>query len=406
MLKCGLLGKKLGHSYSPQIHGMLADYEYLLYEKSEEELEDFVKNGSWRGLNVTIPYKKDVLPFCNSLSETAAATGSVNTLTKDENGLIRGDNTDVYGFTSLVWKSGIVVGGKKTLVLGNGGAAASVVHALKKMGADVTVISRRGEDNYENISRHSDAQVIVNTTPVGMYPGNGTSPLSLDIFPELTGVLDIIYNPARTALLLQAEKRGIRCENGLYMLVAQAKKSSEAFTGERIPDDRIESVTENLAFQMSNLVLIGMPGSGKSTIAKALSEMTGRAVVDTDEEVVEAAEMSIPEIMERFGQEDFRNRETEAIREAGKQSGVIISTGGGCVLFERNKDLLRQNGRIFWIQRDTDLLARRGRPLSKGADLDAMYKEREPYYRDFADAEILNDTTQVDAAVRVLSSMQ
>lgn len=247
MIKCGLLGEKLGHSYSPQIHGMLGGYEYQLFEVERDNLAAFLKSSEWSGLNVTIPYKKLVIPYLDSLSETAQTTGSVNTIIRKEDGTLFGDNTDVYGFMLMVSHSGIKLENKKTLVLGSGGASAAVVAALKKLGAKPVVISRSGVDNYDNIDRNSDAEAIVNTTPVGMYPNVGVSPLDISIFHGLTGVLDVIYNPARTELLLQAEKKGIPTENGLYMLVAQAKRSSELFTGRMIEASEIDRIYHILA---------------------------------------------------------------------------------------------------------------------------------------------------------------
>lgn len=390
MLRCGLLGKKLGHSYSPAIHAMLADYSYDLFEKTEEELPGFLKNGAWDGLNVTIPYKKTVVPYCAELSATAKKTGSVNTLVRRPDGTLFGDNTDAPGFAALVRKNRFAVAGKKVLVLGSGGAHSAVCAALTEMNAAPVVISRRGENNYENLSRHEDAAVIVNTTPVGMYPDNLKSPLDLRAFPAIEAVIDIIYNPALTGLLLQAEELGIKHANGLYMLAAQAKISSERFTGETIDESVIDGITDHLSSSMKNLVLIGMPGSGKTTAASALSQKTGRPLFDSDEEIVKRAGMSIPEIFEKFGEERFRELETEVLTELGKASGTIISTGGGCVTKERNYPLLHQNGTILWIQRPIEDLPREGRPLSAG-NLREMYEHRKPMYEKFSDFVVVND---------------
>ena len=278
MIKCGLLGEKLPHSYSPQIHSLLGEYEYLLYEKREDELEAFIKSKEWDGLNVTIPYKKDVIKYLDSLGDTALKAGSVNTVVRRSDGTLYGDNTDVYGFIKMVEHSGISVEGKKVLVLGSGGASVAVVTALKQLNALPVIISRRGEDNYNNLEKHYDAEVIVNTTPVGMYPNVGNSPVEPEQFPHLKGVLDVIYNPSLTELLLKAQRLGIKVENGLYMLVAQAKKSSEIFTGNTINDDVIDRIYNKLNGNMKNIVLIGMPGVGKSTIAGELAAITGRTV--------------------------------------------------------------------------------------------------------------------------------
>ena len=393
MLKCGLLGEKLGHSYSPQIHSMLADYEYKLFEKSPEELESFLISGDFDGINVTIPYKKAVMPYCAELSDTAKQIGSVNTIVRRSDGSLFGDNTDAFGFENLILHKGIEVKGKKALVLGTGGASVTAQAVLRKLGASVVVISRKGENNYDNIAKHSDAQIIANTTPVGMYPNNGKAAVDLSLFHGLCGVLDVVYNPARTALLMQAERLGIPCAGGLYMLVSQAKRSSELFTGAPIDDSEIDRIGRVLSRDMENIVLIGMPGSGKTTVARLLSEKTGRKVLDIDEMIVERAGMSIPEIFAQGGEAGFRKLETELISDAGKGSGAIIATGGGCVTVDRNYALLHQNGVIVWLQRNTDSLPRDGRPLSATADLHEMYRRRVPLYEAFADITADNNGT-------------
>lgn len=392
MLKCGLLGEKLGHSYSPQIHSMLADYEYKLFEKSPEELEDFLKSGEFDGLNVTIPYKKSVMPYCAELSPTAAQIGSVNTIVRRSDGSLYGDNTDAFGFENLIVHNGIEVKGKKALVLGTGGASVTAQAVLKNLGAsEVVVISRKGEDNYENIAKHADAEIIANTTPVGMYPNNGKAAVDLTQFPELSGVLDVVYNPARTALLLQAEKLCIPCAGGLYMLVSQAKRSCELFTGKSIPDSEIYRIERVLSHQMQNIVIIGMPGSGKTAVSTMLAERLGRKIFDTDTIVSEKAGMTIPEIFAAQGEAGFRKLETEATAEVGKLSGNIISTGGGVVTVADNYELLHQNGVIVWIERDTNKLARDGRPISLSSDLNELYAARLPLYERFADIKADNN---------------
>lgn len=392
MLKCGLLGEKLGHSYSPQIHSMLADYEYKLFEKSPEELEDFLKSGEFDGLNVTIPYKKSVMPYCAELSPTAAQIGSVNTIVRRSDGSLYGDNTDAFGFENLIVHNGIEVKGKKALVLGTGGASVTAQAVLKNLGArEVVVISRKGEDNYENIAKHADAEIIANTTPVGMYPNNGKAAVDLAQFPKLSGVLDVVYNPARTALLLQAEKLCIPCAGGLYMLVSQAKRSCELFTGKSIPDSEIDRIERVLSHQMQNIVVIGMPGSGKTAVSIMLAERLGRKIFDTDTIVSEKAGMTIPEIFAAQGEAGFRKLETEATAEVGKLSGNIISTGGGVVTVADNYKLLHQNGVIVWIERDTNKLARDGRPISLSSDLNELYAARLPLYERFADIKADNN---------------
>ena len=404
-MQCGLLGRKLGHSYSPQIHSHLASYEYTLFEKEPEELEAFLKNGGFTGLNVTIPYKKDVIPYLDELSPTAKRLGAVNTIVRREDGSLIGHNTDYFGFCSMVGRSGLAVAGKKVLVLGSGGASNTAVAALEEMGAQVVVISRSGENNYDNLHRHADAAVIVNTTPVGMYPKTGVSPISLERFQKLEGVLDVVYNPARTQLLLDAESRGLIAMNGLWMLVAQAKESAEWFAGVQIPDGKIAQIHGLLRAQMENTVLIGMPGCGKTTVGQALATMQGKRFVDADAVLEERVGRKITDIIPTDGEEAFRQMETDTLAELGKQSGLVIATGGGCVTRERNYPLLHQNGTILWLTRELDKLPTHGRPLSQTGKLEQMYAVREPMYRRFADAVISNDAA-VEQTIAQICALQ
>ena len=407
MLKCGLLGRKLGHSYSPAIHNMLSDYSYELFEREPEQLEDFLLHGDWDGINVTIPYKKTVLPYCRELGPLAKEIGSVNTIVRRPDGSLFGDNTDAYGFESLVKKSGIEVRGKKALVLGSGGASVTVVAVLKRLGAaSVTVISRSGENNYDNIQKHADAKIIVNTTPLGMYPNNGQAAVNLETFPDCEGVLDVVYNPARTALLLQAESLGIAHAGGLYMLVAQAKRSSEIFTGSSIPDSETERIEKLLSAQMQNIILIGMPSSGKSTVAAALGKKLGRPVYEADALIEEEAGMDIPAIFAAHGEDYFRKLETQVLRKLGALSGAVISTGGGSVTREENYAPLHQNGRIIWLLRDTDKLDKTGRPVSLRSDLNELYTRREPMYARFADLKADNNGSIEDTLAQIMEALK
>lgn len=405
-MKCGLLGRKLGHSYSPQIHNLLGDYSYVLFEKEPEELENFLKNGDFSGLNVTIPYKKEVIPYLSELSPTAKKMGCVNTVLRRSDGTLYGHNTDYFGFTSLVRHAGLSVAGKKVLVLGSGGASNTAVAALKDLGASPVVISRSGENNYQNLHRHTDAAAIVNTTPVGMYPNTGVSPIDLGLFPHLEGVLDVIYNPARTQLLLDAEKLGIPRENGLWMLVAQAKEAAEVFTGRNISDEVIEKIYRQLSHQMKNIVLIGMPGCGKTTIGTLLAEKLGRALADADEKIIALAGKSIPEIFSQEGEPTFRDWETKALTELGKQSCLVIATGGGCVTQKRNYPLLHQNGYLVWLERDWSKLPTDGRPLSQTNDLGKMYAARKPLYEAFADIRVENTDTPAETVQKMLDALE
>jgi shikimate dehydrogenase len=395
-MKTGLLGRKLGHSYSPQIHAYLGDYPYELFEREPEDVEGFLKTGDFTAINVTIPYKKTVMPYCR-LTDTARYMGSVNTIVRQPDGSLLGHNTDYFGFTSMVRKSRLNVNGKKCLVLGSGGASVTAVKVLQEMGARVIVISRSGENNYENLHLHADASVICNCTPVGMYPHNGVSPIDLDLFPQLEGVLDMIYNPARTKLLMDAADRGLVAENGLWMLVAQAKEAAECFLNRKLSDDLIQFVYGKMRQQMENIILIGMPGCGKSTVGRLLAEQLGKTFVDADEELVKIFGMEIPAIFAAEGEAGFREKETAILTELGKKAGLIIATGGGCVTRSENYAPLHQNGTMFWIQRDLSLLPSEGRPLSQVTKMADMYRIREPLYKAFADHIVENHTIAADA---------
>ena len=405
-MKSGLLGRKLGHSYSPQIHEYLGDYSYDLFEKEPEDIETFIKTGDFNGINVTIPYKKDVIPFLDELSPAAVKMGSVNTVVRRSDGTLFGHNTDYFGFTSMVHRSGIDVAGKKVLVLGSGGTSNTAVKALEDLGANVIIISRSGENNYGNLDLHRDASVIVNTTPVGMYPKTGIAPIDLKQFPTLEGVLDVIYNPAKTQLLLDAEALGLPHENGLWMLVAQAKEAAEYFGGKKLPDDLIEEVYRKMSAKMQNIVLIGMPGCGKSTVASLLAEKLDRTPVDADAEIEKLAEKSIPEIFTQDGEEAFRNLETQVLEALGKQSRLIIATGGGCVTKMRNYPLLHQNSSIFWLERDITQLPTDGRPLSQITKLADMYVVRMPLYEAFADHRIDNNGSIKNTVHKIIAILE
>lgn len=400
-MKCGLLGEHLGHSYSPQIHRELAEYPYTIFEKQPEELADFLRSGDFTGINVTIPYKKAVIPFLAELSPRAKVLGAVNTVVRRPDGSLVGHNTDFFGFETMLASTGVCVSGKKALVLGSGGASNTVCAVLHEQGANVIVISRSGENNYENLYLHADASVIVNTTPVGMYPNVGISPIDLDLFPRLEAVLDVVYNPARTQILLDAEKRGLKTANGLLMLVAQAKESAEWFSEASIPDEKITAIYHKLRLQMENVVLIGMPGSGKSTVGELLAQFLGKRFVDADAEIVSTTQKTIPEIFSEGGEPAFREIETQVLDNLGKQSGLVIATGGGCVTQSRNYPLLHQNGTIICLERDLSLLPTEGRPLSQAGKLEEMYRIRKPLYERFADFTIGNNGSPQETALRI-----
>jgi len=400
-MKCGLLGRKLGHSYSPQIHAHLGDYPYDLFEKEPEEVEGFLRDGDFTAINVTIPYKQTVIPFCAELSPMARRIGAVNTIVRRQDGSLIGHNTDYFGFLSTVRRTGLDPSGKKVLIIGSGGASKPAIAVMEELGANVTVISHK-ENTPETLSRHSDCAVLVNATPVGMYPNVGVSPVDLSLFPHLDGVIDMIYNPARTKLLLDAEARNLVAENGLWMLVAQAKEAAECFTGRSIGDEVIETIHRQLKTQMENIILIGMPGCGKSTVGKLLAQRLGRSFVDADSRIVDAAGMSIPEIFAHSGEEGFRQIETQVLSDLGMRSGLVIATGGGCVTRERNYPLLHQNGVCVWLTRDLAKLPTDGRPLSQKGKLEQMYQIRKPLYERFSDVTVSNDAAAEDCAAMIL----
>lgn len=405
-LEYGLIGEKLEHSFSPAIHRQLADYDYQLIERKPEELGPFLKSGTFRGLNVTIPYKKAVIPYCEELTPQARRIGSVNTLVRRPDGTLLGHNTDYDGFCFLLRASGADVAGKKVLVLGTGGASLTVHAVLQdfRVGKIVSV-SRSGADNYDNLDRHADAQILVNTTPVGMYPNTGVSPVNLDQFPKLEGVFDLIYNPAKTQLLLDAEKRNLLCCNGLGMLVAQAKAAAELFLDTPIPNQRVAKITREMEKLTHNLLLIGMPGCGKTTVGRALAARLGRKLADTDALIEELAGCTIPELFAREGEEAFRRLEHQVLCRVSKESGLVIATGGGIVTRPENWDSMHQNSTVIFLRRDLDLLPVEGRPISQAENLAELYRRRFPLYQEAADLMVDNQTVE-EAASEVIRRLE
>ena len=398
-----LIGAKLGHSYSPAIHAQLGDYDYRLCELNGEAFVNLLSRRDFRGLNVTIPYKVLALAHCDALSDTAREVGCVNTLVVREDGSLYGHNTDIGGFIAMARRAGVEIAGKKAVILGSGGTSLTARTACRRLGArEIVVVSRSGLVDYDALYRdHADAQVLINTTPVGMYPKNGASAADLSRLPALTGVLDVIYNPDKTALILDAEARGLSCCGGLYMLVGQAREAAELFLGRAIPESETERIHRQLRDEALNVILIGMPGCGKSRVGQALAKRMGRTFVDLDEEIVRRAGTSIPEIFARDGEAGFRALEAQVVAGVCREKGQVVATGGGAILREDNVRAMRQNGRLILLERRLDALSMDGRPLSKSAEaLEAMWQARKEKYRAAADAAVDNNGAPEDTVAR------
>lgn len=402
-MEYGLIGERLGHSYSPQIHRYFGDYDYQLYPMSREALFETLKQRAFKGLNITIPYKKDVLPFCDQVSHTVREVGSANTL-YFRDGKLCAENTDLPGMLSMLKRAGISLTDRKVVILGSGGTSLTAQAACRvEKAREYAVVSRQGPVTYEALyEKHTDADVIINATPVGMYPNNLVSPIDLSRFPHLSGVADVIYNPAKTALLLDAEAAGIPHIDGLWMLVAQAWHAAKLFLDQDIPEDTVEKAFRAVRKDCLNLILVGMPGSGKSTQGMRTAEALGRPFVDLDAEIVKR-HGPIPEIFAKQGEEGFREIESEIVQEYGKQSGLVIATGGGAILRKDNVRALRQNGIIGWLQRPIDQLPMEGRPLSSGLEaLRQMEAARTPLYRACADFTVISQDAKEDTTAKIL----
>jgi shikimate dehydrogenase len=387
----GLLGEKLGHSFSPSIHWMLGTYSYELCEVPPRSLEDFMRDNDLDGFNVTIPYKQEIIKWCSELSERARATGSVNTMIKMSDGSYRGDNTDYEGFLLMMVPIKDKIRGKKALILGSGGASGSVKAVLHDLGADPLItVSRKGPVTYAHLENHKDASLIVNATPVGMYPKNGISPIDIERFPECVFVADLIYNPAKTALMLQAERLGIPFRGGLLMLTEQARRASELFTGDHTPETASYMIAEKIERETKNIVLIGMPGCGKTAVGRYIYGLTKRRFVDIDEEIEAGEEKSIPEIFADSGEEYFRKTESEVLAKFCRESGLVIAAGGGVVTTPENKDIIRQNSTVVFIKRKLKDLAISGRPVTKAKGVEQIYSERVGLYESWSDMSVEN----------------
>ena len=408
-MKYGLIGEKLGHSFSKPIHEKIGGYEYEIKEIAAQDLDGFMKERAFSGINVTIPYKTQVIPYLDYIDPIAEKIGAVNTISNRVNRLY-GYNTDFFGMKMLVEKQGFDFTGKKVVVLGSGGTSRTAVAVCESLGAkEIVVVSRKGEVNYSNLyTFHADADYIINTTPVGMYPDNLSSPVDLSFFKKLKGVTDVVYNPLKTRLCLEAVDRGIKAEGGLYMLAAQAVFACEKFLDSSLDIKKVtDEVFGEILSEKRNIVLIGMPGSGKTTIGKALSERTGKSFIDTDEMIAETHGV-ISDIFAQKGEEYFRELEAEKVKEASLKNGTVIATGGGAVLRRENIEALRQNGDIFFLNRPLeDIIPTADRPLSSDrAALEKRFKERYDIYKASADYEIQIDGNVENAVSRIMEKLR
>ncbi|MBQ3321657.1 MAG: chorismate synthase [Firmicutes bacterium] len=397
-LEYGLLGRKLGHSYSPQVHKIIGGYEFGLFEREPEELDVFFREGAFRGITVTMPYKKEVIRYCSRLSDRAQRCGSVNTIVKCDDGTYYGDNTDYYGFLRTVEDSGVNVSGAKAIVLGSGGVSGSVVKVLEDLGAEpVSVISRKGPDHYGNLNKHADAKIVVNTTPVGMYPNAGQAVIDIRDFPECEAVYDLIYNPLRTKLMLDARKSGIKAFGGFHMLAAQAAKASQLFLGKEIDTTyETQRACSQLKGQIENIVLIGMPGCGKTTVGRILAKLMEKRFVDCDEMIRDIYGCDAGEIIMETSVDYFRSIESAIIRkvmrrEAGDEGitpGIVFAAGGGCVEREENMVPLLENSVAVYLERDLAELSVEGRPVSQMDGLQAVFERRKDIYELWSDIRV------------------
>ena len=406
-MKYGLIGEKLSHSYSCEIHALIASYDYELKPLAKDEVANFLQERAFCAINVTIPYKEVVIPYLDVISDEARAIGAVNTIV-NKNGKLFGYNTDYYGIKALFDKANIDPAGKDALVLGTGGTAKTASAVLCALGAkSVTKVSRSKKDgaiDYDEAKERKDTQIIFNATPVGMYPSDEQQPIDLQSFCNLEGVLDAIYHPLCTNLVLQANDKGAKVIGGLYMLVAQAVYASRLFLGKDVSDvrkDEIESVYEKILAKKQNVVLVGMPSSGKSTIGKRVARILEREFVDTDSEIEKKIGMSIADFFAKYGEAEFRKTESEIINEVSKKSAAVIATGGGVILDEKNVLALKRNGVIVYLDRKIDnLIATDSRPLSSNVDdLKKLYAKRKPLYEKYAEITI-DDNDDVATVVR------
>lgn len=409
-MEYGLIGEKLGHSFSKIIHEQLADYTYTLQQLNQQEFTSFMEQRNFKAINVTIPYKKAVIPYLDHIDEKADKIQAVNTIVNKDDKLY-GTNTDYDGFYYTLKKHHIDVRNKKVLICGDGGAAQAIKAVLRDEGCKEMICIRRTSTpttiSYEEArTKHQDSEVIVNTSPCGMYPNHLELPLDLADFPNCEAVVDIIYNPLHTRLCVQAKKRKMKYAGGLEMLVAQAKYAIEFFTQQKLSDAVIDTIVKQLLIEKRNIVLIGMPSCGKTTIAEALAKQMKREYVDLDEMIVKKSNQSIKAIMAEGGEAAFRKLEHEAVIEISKQQGLIIATGGGVVKNPANMEYLAMNSVLFYIKRDlSQLLVDDNRPLSSSKEaIKALWEERKTLYPLYADYEIENNADINQATTQILSA--
>lgn len=388
----GLIGKTLKHSFSPKLHKYLGDYSYELFELKPNELESFFKRQDLKAINITMPYKEEAMKYCNKFSPEALRIGCINTAIWDGEDII-GYNTDYYGCMEMLKEIDLEIKGSSVAILGDGSTSKTVRVALEDLGAkEILYISRRGEIKFDDMEKYNHVEVIVNATPVGMYPNNLESLLNLKDFPKLKAVADVVYNPLRTKLILDAKRLGIRTSTGLKMLVYQGIKANELFFDRKIEQEEAKKIYSYIYRDVSNIVIIGMPGSGKTSIGRSLAKKLDRGFVDLDREIEKIDGISVQQIFENYGEDGFREFENAACIKYGKETGIIISTGGGVVLDKQNFNPLKQNGIIVQIDRKLNKLATKGRPLSKGGfeNLVKLQIERTKKYQDFADFKVIN----------------
>ena len=408
-MRYGCIGEHLKHSFSKEVHNLIADYDYLICELKPSEIDAFMKSANFSAINVTIPYKETVIPYLSYIDESARLIGAVNTIV-NRDGKLYGYNTDFYGMSLLAKSADISFFDKKVLILGSGGTSKTAYAVATAEGArEVLKVSRSAkadaisyEDAYE---RHLDAEVIINTTPVGMFPKIFDTPIDISKFPRLCGVLDAVYNPLSTPLILKAKELGIACAGGLLMLVAQAVKASEIFIDKKFPEELVFDIFEKIEKSKKNIVLIGMPSSGKTTVGRIIADKLGRDFCDTDEEITKSERKSIAEIFENEGEAGFRIIESEKIKEISTNGGMVIATGGGAVLNEANIYALRENGRIYFIDRPLSALTPTSdRPTaSTPEDIEKRYRERYGLYISSAEKTINASLCPEDVAEIIIN---